>query len=104
MKKMMLLAAALMAAAVSCAYAQEDLTKNPATQSSLQWLENAVPNADAEAATEQLSLFDLMGQGASRQKRERLEAAVEDLRKKYGDGSVTLGIQENADIGLRRRS
>lgn len=58
---------------------------------------------DAEAATEQLTLFDLMGQGASRQKRERLEAAVEDLRKKYGDGSVTLGIQENADIGLRRR-
>ena len=52
MKKMMLLAAALMAAAVSCAYAQEDLTKNPATQSSLPWLENAVPNADAEAATE----------------------------------------------------
>ena len=52
MKKMMLLAAALMAAAVSCAYAQEDLTQNPATQSSLQWLENAVPNADAEAATE----------------------------------------------------
>ena len=47
MKKMMLLAAALMAAAVSCAYAQEDLTQNPATQSSLQWLENAVPNADA---------------------------------------------------------
>ena len=58
---------------------------------------------DAEAATEQLTLFDLMGQGASRQKRERLEAAVEDLRKKYGDGSVTLGIQENADIGLRLR-
>ena len=58
---------------------------------------------DAEAATEQLTLFDLMGQGASRQKRERLEAAVEDLRKKYGDGSVTLGIQENADNGLRRR-
>ena len=52
MKKMMLLAAALMAAAVSCAYAQEDLTQNPATQSSLQWLENAVPNADAEAASE----------------------------------------------------
>ena len=58
---------------------------------------------DAEAAAEQLTLFDLMGQGANRQKRERLEAAVEDLRKKYGDGSVTLGIQENADIGLRRR-
>jgi len=58
---------------------------------------------DAEAAAEQLSLFDLMGQSASRQKRERLEAAVEDLRKKYGDGSVTLGIQENADIGLQRK-
>ena len=44
-----------------------------------------------------------MGQGASRQKRERLEATVEDLKKKYGDGSVTLGIQENADIGLQRK-
>ena len=52
MKKLMLLAAALMAAAVSCAFAQEDLTQNPATQSSLPWLENAVPNADAEASTE----------------------------------------------------
>jgi len=58
---------------------------------------------DAEAAAEQLSLFDLMGQSASRQKRERLEATVEDLKKKYGDGSVTLGIQENADIGLQRK-
>ncbi len=37
---------------------------------------------DDEAAAEQLSLFDLMGQGANRQKRERLEATVEDLKKK----------------------
>ena len=58
---------------------------------------------DAEAAAEQLTLFDLMEQGPSRQKRERLEAAVEDLRKKYGDDSVTLGIRENADIGLWRK-
>ena len=58
----------------------------------------------AEAAAEQLSLFDFMGSGAeSREKRERLEAAVEDLRRKYGDGSVTLGYQDDAQIGLRRR-
>ncbi|MGI5832010.1 MAG: formylglycine-generating enzyme family protein [Thermoguttaceae bacterium] len=52
MKKTTLLALALMAAAVSCAVAQEDLTQNPATMSSIPWLENAVPNPDAEATTE----------------------------------------------------
>ena len=59
----------------------------------------------AEAAAEQLTLFDFMGESAaSRDKRERLEAAVENLRRKYGDDSVTLGCQENADIGLRRKT
>lgn len=28
--------------------------------------------------------------------------AVEALRKKHGDGSITLGYQENEEIGLRR--
>ena len=57
----------------------------------------------AEAASEQLSLFDLMGDGAEdRGKRERLEAAVDALRRKHGDGSITLGYQENEDIGIGR--
>ena len=44
----------------------------------------------AEAAAEQLSLFDFMGSGAeSREKRERLEAAVEDLRR-HGISPVYL--------------
>ena len=56
--------------------------------------------------TEQLSLFDLGlddgGLHEKRQRRERLEAAVEAVRKKHGDGSITLGYQENEDIGVRR--
>lgn len=56
--------------------------------------------------TEQLSLFDLGlddgGQSEKRARRERLEAAVEAVRKKHGDGSITLGYQENEDIGVRR--
>ena len=47
----------------------------------------------ANEAAEQLSLFDLMGdEAADRDKRERLEAAVEALRRKHGDGSITLGV------------
>ena len=57
----------------------------------------------ADAAAEQVSLFDLMGgTAANKEKQERLEAAVDDLRRKYGDGSVTLGYQENREIGLGR--
>lgn len=58
----------------------------------------------ADAATEQLTLFDLMADSAAdRGRQERLEAAVEALRQKHGDGSITLGYQENADIGLGTR-
>lgn len=58
----------------------------------------------ADEAAEQLSLFDLMADsGADRGKRERLEAAVEALRKKHGDGSITLGYQANEDIGIGRK-
>ena len=52
---------------------------------------------------EQVSMFDLMGDAAAgRDRRERLEAAVEALRVKHGDGSITLGYQQNEDIGLTR--
>ena len=52
---------------------------------------------------EQVSMFDLMGDAAAgRDRRERLEAAVEALRVKHGDGSITLGYQQNEDIGIGR--
>ena len=58
----------------------------------------------AGEAAEQLSLFDLLADRPSdRGKQERLEAAVEALRKKHGDDSITLGYPENADIGVGRR-
>lgn len=58
----------------------------------------------ASEAVEQLSLFDLTdGSGADRGKQERLEAAVEALRKKHGDHSITLGYQGNEEIGVRRK-
>ena len=53
---------------------------------------------------EQLSLFDFVGEEAgSREKRERLEAAVEALRQKHGSDSITLGFRESGDIGIERR-
>lgn len=58
----------------------------------------------AGEAAEQLSLFDLMtGESADRGRQERLEAAVEALRRKHGDGSITLGYPANEDIGLGRK-
>lgn len=58
----------------------------------------------AGEAAEQLSLFDLMDGGeGDRMRRERLEAAVEALRRKHGDASITLGYPENEDIGIKRR-
>ncbi|MBQ3424575.1 MAG: DNA polymerase IV [Clostridia bacterium] len=57
----------------------------------------------AEAAAEQLTLFDLVDGGSlEREKQERLEAAVDELRQKHGDGSITLGYQGGEDLGLER--
>ncbi len=57
----------------------------------------------ADEAVEQLTLFDLMDDTArDRGKRERLEAAVAALREKHGKASITLGYQNNEDIGLTR--
>jgi len=61
--------------------------------------------SEADAA-EQLSLFDLgLGEqrGPDREKREKLEAVVDDLRRKHGRGSITLGFMENDEIGVCRR-
>lgn len=56
----------------------------------------------ADEAAEQMTLFDLAPGGANRSREERLEAAVEALRQKHGDGAITLGYPENAEIGVRR--
>ena len=60
----------------------------------------------ADEATEQLDLFDLMGSpeesGKLREKQDKVEAAMDALRQKMGDTAVTLGVQRNEDIGVRR--
>ena len=59
----------------------------------------------AEEAAEQLDLFDLMGErdsGKKREKQDRAEAAMDALRRKMGDTAVTLGVQRNEEIGVRR--
>ena len=60
----------------------------------------------AEEATEQLDLFDLMGEsketGKAREKQDKMEAAVDTLRQKLGDAAVTLGVRHNEEIGITR--
>lgn len=60
----------------------------------------------AEEATEQMDLFDLMGDkkesGKAREKQDKMEAAVDALRQKMGNAAVTLGALHNEDIGIRR--
>ena len=63
----------------------------------------------AGEAAEQLDLFDLMadpGQAVSgsrdRERQDKMEAAVDTLRQKMGPLAVTLGIQRNEEIGIRR--
>ena len=59
----------------------------------------------SDEATEQLDLFDLMGDSDTERNRNRLdmmEAAVDAIRQKMGNLSVTLGVQRNEEIGIRR--
>ena len=60
----------------------------------------------ANEATEQMDLFDLMGglaeSGKLREKQDKVEAAMDALRQKMGNTAVTLGVQENEEIGIRR--
>ena len=60
----------------------------------------------ADEAVEQTDLFDLLGErkgtGRVREKQDRVEAAVDALRRKLGDTAVTLGVKENEDIGILR--
>ena len=61
----------------------------------------------ADQATEQLSLFSMAGMGEKpvmdREKQERLEAAMDKIRMKHGNGSISMGFAENEAIGLVRR-
>ena len=60
----------------------------------------------AEEAAEQTDMFDLLGEkkdtGKAREKQDKMEAAVDGLRQKLGNMAVTLGVQQNEDIGVRR--
>ncbi len=60
----------------------------------------------AEEATEQMDLFDLLGEkketGKAREKQDKMEAAVDALRRKMGNGAVSLGVKENEDIGIQQ--
>ena len=61
-----------------------------------------VPGSEA---AEQLDLFDLMGSGngsKDRERQDKMEAAVDALRRKMGNTAVTLGVQQNDEIGVRR--
>ena len=60
----------------------------------------------ADEAAEQTDLFDLLGEkkdtGKAREKQDKMETAVDGLRQKLGSMVVTLGVQQNEDIGIRR--
>ena len=59
-----------------------------------------------DEVAEQLSLFDMGvvndGKQINRERQERLEEAVDQLRQKHGMCSITHGIRDNADIGIGR--
>lgn len=56
----------------------------------------------ADEVVEQMSLFDALPGSGRRERQEKLESLLDDLRGKYGESSITLGYQENRDIGIIR--
>lgn len=69
--------------------------------------------AHTDEVVEQVDMFDSLlppvpGNGTkqvyirSREKQERLETLMDELRSKHGEKSITLGYQENKDIGITR--
>ena len=72
--------------------------------------------AHADEVVEQIDMFESLfsaaplenGNGSkqvytrNREKQERLESLMDELRGKYGQNSITLGYQENKDIGITR--
>ena len=60
----------------------------------------------AEEEVQQVDLFEMLSEDTQKKKRERqdkLEAAVYALRKKMGNESITLGFQQNEEIGVNRK-
>ena len=58
--------------------------------------------APADQVVEQVSLFDLTDTNHRRERQENLEKLVDTLREKHGEKSITLGFQENKEIGVER--
>jgi DNA polymerase-4 len=63
----------------------------------------------ADQAGDQIDMFDLLGASnpakpgtAQREKQEKLEAAVDIIRKRFGSSTITLGYQQNEEIGVSR--
>lgn len=63
----------------------------------------------SDQAGEQMDMFDLLvttnvGKPikAQREKHEKLEAAVDSIRRRFGNQMITLGYQQNEDIGISR--
>ena len=93
-------------AAVSSEYSREESAAEEAAQDTLA---AGALGIEADEAAEQLDLFDLVSDPAppghakrDRERQDRMEAAVDTLRQKMGPLAVTLGIQRNEEIGIRR--
>ena len=63
----------------------------------------------ADQTGDQTDLFDMLetpgaakSSKAKRDKQEKLEAAVDTLRKRFGNTTITLGYQQNEEIGIER--
>ena len=63
----------------------------------------------SDQAGEQMDMFDLLvttnvGKPikAQREKHEKLEAAVDSIRRRFGNQMITLGYQQNEEIGISR--
>lgn len=53
-----------------------------------------------DAAVEQVTLFDAMDGRVDRQRRERLELAMDSIRERFGEGSITTAGIVASDIGI----
>lgn len=61
----------------------------------------------ADQAMEQTDFFDLFSAAespkADREKQEKMEAAVDGLRRRFGNSTITLGYPRDEEIGIRRK-
>ncbi len=60
----------------------------------------------ASQSMEQTDFLDLFSAAESpkmdREKQEKMEAAVDTLRRRFGNDTITLGYQRTEEIGIRR--